>query len=100
MGDPFFDLANFSDHHLLSDEQDHWLLECYFGEVSNRHWAHLKIMKIMSDLREAMWGMVQIGISKLNFDFSDYADQFFQRTLEKIHDPRWDQWLKEITQNA
>ena len=29
-----FDLANFSDHHELSDEQDRWLLECYFGEVT------------------------------------------------------------------
>jgi len=96
MGDLFFDLANFSDHHLLSDEQDHWLLECYFGEVSSQHWAHLKIMKIMSDFREAMWGMVQTGISKLDFDFRDYTDQFFHRTFEKIHDPRWGQWLKEI----
>ena len=34
MGDIFFDLANFSDHHELTDEQDRWLLECYFGEVT------------------------------------------------------------------
>jgi len=100
MGDLFFDLANFSDHHLLSDEQDHWLLEYYFGEVSNQYWAHLKIMKIMSDLREATWGLVQIGISKLDFDFRDYAYKFFGRVFANIHDPRWGQWLKEITQNA
>ena len=100
MGDRFFDLANFSDHHELSDEQDRWLLECYFGEVSPTHWAHLKIMKIMSDLREATWGLVQIGISKLDFDFRDYADKFFNRVIENIHDPRWGEWLKEITKNV
>ncbi|MGZ6346958.1 MAG: phosphotransferase, partial [Anaerolineales bacterium] len=33
MGDIFFDLANFSDHHQLTDEQDHWILKCYFGDV-------------------------------------------------------------------
>ena len=36
-------------------------------------------MKIMSDLREATWGLVQIGISKLDFDFREYADKFFGR---------------------
>jgi thiamine kinase-like enzyme len=100
MGDEFFDLANFSDHHNLSDAQDRWLLECYSGEVSAAKWAHLKIMKIMSDLREATWGLVQIGISKLDFDFREYADKFFNRVIENILDPRWGQWLKEIKKNA
>jgi thiamine kinase-like enzyme len=100
MGDAFFDLANFSDHHNLSDTQDRWLLECYFGEVSAAQWAHLKTMKIMSDLREATWGLIQIGISKLDFDFRAYADKFFNRVIENIHDPRWGQWLKEIKKNA
>ncbi len=39
-------------------------------------------MKIMSDFREAMWGMVQIGLSNLDFDFRDYANQHFER-MEK-----------------
>jgi thiamine kinase-like enzyme len=100
MGDAFFDLANFSDHHNLSDAQDRWLLEYYFGETTAAHWAHLKIMKIMSDLREATWGLVQIGISKLDFDFREYADKFLSRVIENIHNPRWGQWLKEIKKNA
>jgi thiamine kinase-like enzyme len=100
MGDLFFDLANFSDHHNLSDEQDRWLLECYFGEVKAAHWAHLKIMKVISDFREATWGLVQIGISKLDFDFRAYSDEFFDRVIKNIHDPRWGQWLKEINNNA
>jgi len=96
MGDPFFDLANFSDHHELTDEQDRWLLECYFGKVESSQWAHLKIMKIMSDLREATWGLVQIGISKLDFNFREYADKFFGRVFAQIHDPRWGQWLSSL----
>jgi thiamine kinase-like enzyme len=100
MGDIFFDLANFSDHHKLSDEQDRWLLECYFGQCSPRHLAHLKIMKIMSDLREAAWALVQIGISKLDFDFRDYANQFFGRVMENIQNPEWNEWLKEVRTNV
>jgi thiamine kinase-like enzyme len=96
MGDPYFDLANFSDHHQFNDEQDRWLLKCYFGEVTPPGWAHFKIMKIMSDLREATWGLVQIGISKLDFDFRGYADKFFWRAMENILNPNWNEWLKEV----
>ena len=97
MGDAFFDLANFSDHHNLSDEQDRWMLNCYFEDVQPNHWAHLKIMKILSDLREATWGMVQIGISKLDFDFCEYADKFFGRVIDNIHNPHWNEYLKEVS---
>jgi thiamine kinase-like enzyme len=100
MGDAFFDLANFSDHHNLSNAQDRWLLECYYRKGSPSHWAHLKIMKVMSDLREATWGLVQIGISKLDFDFREYTDKFFSRVIENIYDPHWGQWLKEVTKNV
>lgn len=100
MGDLFFDLANFSDHHELSDEQDRWLLECYFGNVTQKQIAHMKIMKVMSDFREAMWALVQIGISELDFDYRGYADKFFARVFENIKDPRWDQWIKEMKKNG
>jgi thiamine kinase-like enzyme len=100
MGDIFFDLANFSDHHKLTDEQDRWLLQCYFEQVTPTQWANLKIMKIMSDLREATWGLVQIGISKLDFDFRDYANTFFERVKENIQNPDWNEWLKEVGKNV
>jgi thiamine kinase-like enzyme len=100
MGDIFFDLANFSDHHELTDEKDRWLLECYFGQVTPTHWAHLKIMKIMSDLRETTWGLVQIGISKLDFDFRAYADRFFERVMVNIQNSDWNEWLKEVGKNV
>jgi thiamine kinase-like enzyme len=100
MGDIFFDLANFSDHHKFTDDQDRWLLECYFGQVTPARWAHLKVMKILSDLHEATWGLVQIGISKLDFDFRDYADKFFERVRVNIQNPDWNERLKEINKNV
>ncbi len=101
MGDIFFDLANFSDHHELSEQQDHWLLNCYFArEIAAAEWAHFQIMKIMSDLREASWGLVQIGISKLDFDFHAYADKFFGRVNENIHNPQWNDYLQEVIRNG
>jgi thiamine kinase-like enzyme len=96
MGDIFFDLANLSVNQSFSDEQDHWLLTCYFEEENTSQWARLKVMKIMSDFREAMWGTVQVGISDLDTDFRAYADKHFSRLTNNIKDPRWGNWLKEI----
>jgi hypothetical protein len=36
-------------------------------------------MRFMSDFREAMWGVVQQGISQLDFDFVAYSDEHFER---------------------
>lgn len=96
MGDVFFDLANFSNNHELSENDDLLLLDCYFGEVRSEDVAHMKIMKIMSDFREAMWGLVQIGISNLDFDFREYANKHFDRLSQSILNPNWEQWLKEF----
>lgn len=101
MGDIYFDLANFSDHHELSAEQNQWFLKCYFDhEATQTEWAHFQIMKIMSDLREACWGFVQIGISKLDFDFRAYASKFFERAMNNINHPNWSKYLKEVSKNV
>lgn len=97
MGDIFFDLANFSHHHRLSDEMVNVLLHQYFGEVRRRDFARLKLMWPVSELREALWGTTQTGISKLDEDFQGYADQWFARVREDISDPRWPEWLKDVT---
>jgi thiamine kinase-like enzyme len=93
MGDPFFDLANFAVHHKLTDDEERYFLSCYFDQISEKRWARFKVMKILSDFREAMWAVVQIGISKLDFDYQEYADRHFNRMVQNINDPRWGQWL-------
>jgi thiamine kinase-like enzyme len=79
MGDRFFDLANFSVNHELSEKESDLLLEAYFGELRNEDREHLRLLRFMSDFREAMWGVVQQGISELDFDFADYARRHFAR---------------------
>ncbi|HLC33898.1 MAG TPA: choline kinase family protein [Anaerolineales bacterium] len=97
MGDVFFDLANFSAHHAFADEHDQQLLAAYFGQTHPQELARLRLMKAMSDFREAMWAVLQIGISKLDFDFRDYAQQHFAKIQSRMADARWKDWLKEVT---
>ena len=79
MGDRFFDLANFAVNHDLEADGERLLLEAYFGEAREADTAHLRVMRFMSDFREAMWGVLQQGISELDFDFADYANRHFER---------------------
>jgi thiamine kinase-like enzyme len=97
MGDVCFDLANFAVHHEFEPEQDEQLLSCYFGErPSAAQLARHQLLKIASDFREAMWGMVQVGISQLDFDFRGYARHHFDRMEGKIQSAAYQCWLQIV----
>jgi thiamine kinase-like enzyme len=95
MGDLFFDLGNFSINNGISEDAQERLLELYFGAARPANRARLKLMRIMSDFREAMWGVVQQGISTLDFDYVDYADRHFARCLKSASDERFGMWLDD-----
>jgi thiamine kinase-like enzyme len=93
MGDAYFDLGNFAVNHGLADEEQSFLLEAYAGEAAAQALARLHLMRLMSDFREAMWGVVQQGASELDFDFRSYATRHFERLLAAAADPRFPDWL-------
>jgi thiamine kinase-like enzyme len=94
MGDLFFDLGNLSINNGLSVGAQEMLLRLYFGDVTDAHRARLQLMRIMSDFREAMWGVVQQAISTLDFDYVDYAGRHFARCLANASDDRFGEWLR------
>ena len=50
-------------------------------------------MRFMGAFFEAMWGVVQQGISELDFDFAGYAKENFDRLRSIAADVRFDGWL-------
>ena len=87
MGDPFFDLANFSVNHELDRAGREALLAAYVGELGDDDVATLDLMRFMSDFREAMWGVVQSVVSALDFDFGAYAAEHFARMERTAAEP-------------
>ena len=94
MGDRFFDLANFSVNHEFEIDDDRRLLEAYFGEARKEDLASLRLMRFMSDFREAMWGVLQSGISELDFAFTDYAAKHFARLETTASDPAFEDYVR------
>jgi thiamine kinase-like enzyme len=75
MGDPAFDFANFAVNNDLpirdDDPPEHVL------------------MRFMSDFREAMWGAVQQSLSEIDFDFSAYTAEHFERLEQTAAEARF-----------
>jgi thiamine kinase-like enzyme len=95
MGDPYFDLGNFSINHELTPDDDAHLLAFYEGPARIDHLARLTLMRVVSDFREAMWGVLQQGISTLNVDFVAYAGDHFDRLLANATTPAFERALRE-----
>jgi hypothetical protein len=80
MGHRMFDLGNLAVNNGFDDDAERRLLAAYLGAPPTlaQH-SRLKLMRIMSDAREAAWGVIQGVISELDFDFAAYAEKHFRR---------------------
>jgi thiamine kinase-like enzyme len=86
MGHPSFDLGNLAVNNNFDEAAELRLLTAYHGTAPtvSQH-AELRLMRIVSDAREAAWGVIQGAISELDFDFAAYAEKHFER-LERAAD--------------
>jgi thiamine kinase-like enzyme len=92
----YFDLANFAVNNGLEPGQEEAFLGAYLERAPQRsELAALRLMRVMSDFREAMWGIVQRTVSKLEFDFDAYASEHFERLLAAVRDPSFEPLLEE-----
>lgn len=114
MGDPFFDLGNVSVNHELDRAEAAILLAAYDGSADGpaaesaaesadqprpddrrrdgsppapERLARLRLMGVVSDFREAMWAVLQQGLSSLEVDFVAYAEAHFARLLRAAAEP-------------
>jgi thiamine kinase-like enzyme len=96
MGDRYFDLGNFAVNNELDEGMEANLLGAYFeSPASDRRLATLRLMRFMSDFREAMWGAVQSTISELDFDFDAYCAEHFDRMRDAAGEGRLEELLEE-----
>lgn len=97
MGDAFFDLGNFSVNNGLTEDEDGALLAAYDAEPHPRpdRLARLALYRVISDFREAMWGVLQEGVSTLDVDFRAYAAEHFDRLLANAATPRFERSLRQ-----
>jgi len=98
VGHRYFDLGNLAVNNDFDEDAERLLLEAYFSEPASagRLFA-LRLFRLVSDAREAAWGVVQGFISELDFDFAAYADEHFERLDRAAADPRLEEYLNAAT---
>jgi thiamine kinase-like enzyme len=93
-GDLFFDLGNLAANNLFDRKQENRLLQYYFGKARPEDLRRLRLMRLASDMREAMWGFLQTRISRLDFDYQSYARRHLERFLKNakrtVRENGWD----------
>jgi thiamine kinase-like enzyme len=93
LGDPLFDLGNFAVNNELSEADEELLLHAYLGEPPTPpQLAAVRLYRFVSDLREAMWGLLQSAVSELPFDFAGYSARHFERSERTAGDSRFGDW--------
>ena len=55
-------------------------------------------MRIASDFREAMWAVLQQGISTLDVDFVAYTAEHFDRLLANASGPGFEHALRDAAE--
>ncbi|HWX73927.1 MAG TPA: phosphotransferase [Solirubrobacteraceae bacterium] len=94
MGHPYFDLGNLSVNNEFDRACDARLLAAYLGRpASPAESSALALMRVLSDAREAAWGMLQAHVSELEFDFAGYASKHFERLRAAVERPSFEEWL-------
>ena len=98
LGHRYFDLGNLAVNNEFDDDAERRLLEAYFGEPAALcRLSALRLFRLVSDAREGAWGVVQGLISELDFDFTAYADEHFERLERAAADPQLEELLNAAT---
>jgi thiamine kinase-like enzyme len=77
-------------------DQEHDVLEEYFGKVDATILARIAIFKALVDLKWSTWAMVQNKLSALDFDYFKYGVWKHMRARRVMGDPKWDEWLRSV----
>jgi thiamine kinase-like enzyme len=94
--DPYFDLGDFCVEHPLSEDEERFIITRYCGAFDEVAYARMMLHKIVADLWWSIWAMIQVRLSKLDFDFYEYGMNRVRRLHENAAKPAFPSWLETV----
>ncbi len=73
MNDRCYDLGIWFGEMFFTPTQEKELIEDYFGSVPQDILSRITVHKALADVKWALWSMVQLKVSRLDFDFHKYG---------------------------
>jgi thiamine kinase-like enzyme len=96
MNDPYFDLGDFAIEHPFSREQEELIIKVYCGDLQEDKLYRLLLHKLTADLWWSLWAMIQVKISKLDFDFYQYGIDRYARFRMNYYDRDFETWINGV----
>jgi thiamine kinase-like enzyme len=91
-----FELGNVWSESNLSLEQLEELVTAYWGRPLRNKVARARLWGLMSKYGWTLWGSIQAGISELEFDFWSWAMEKYERAVEELDGPQFEQLLADV----
>lgn len=82
--------ANLSPDHLAE------LVGQYYGRTLRSKLARARLFGLMSKYGWTLWASIQDGISDLDFDFWSWAVEKYERAVEELDGPEFEQLLSDV----
>ncbi len=94
--EPSFELGNVWSESNLSLAQLDELVAHYYGAPLRNKVARARLWGLMSKYGWTLWGSIQVGISDLDFDFWGWAMEKYERAVEELDGPLFEQLLSDV----
>jgi thiamine kinase-like enzyme len=96
MTDPYFDLGDFVMEHPFTREEERLILSTYCGHMDEHRFARMMLHRMVSGIWWAVWAMIQLTVSKIDFDYMEWGMERLRRAEEGYADPDYEKWLAEV----
>ncbi|WP_424934338.1 phosphotransferase [Amaricoccus macauensis] len=96
MNDRCYDLGIWFGEMFFTPEQELALIEEYFGEARPEIVSRVIVHKALADVKWALWSMVQLRVSRLDFDFYKYGMWKLMRFRQISGHPDWPLHLRRL----
>ena len=94
--EPSFELGNLWSESNLSLGQLEELVAHYYGRPLRNKVARARLWGLMSKYGWTLWGSIQDGISDLDFDFWGWAMEKYERAVDDLDSPQFEQLLADV----
>lgn len=84
MSEPFFDLASLASADSFTVDEMDELLNIYAESPSQEMRQRLKQLRILADLRWALWALIQMRTSSLDLPYEKWADELFNEVKQGL----------------
>jgi thiamine kinase-like enzyme len=96
MNDRCYDLGIWFGEMFYTRDQELELIEAYFGHVRPQTVSRVIVHKALADVKWALWSMVQLRVSRLDFDFHKYGMWKLMRFRQITGHPDWPRHLHNL----